>query len=328
MEGPVSASCMTESREMLAAAAEQRALRGDSVPPLLPAAPAPAPAPKAEPDPAASSDQPQPASDPSASPAALELRGTASSFGTPLADLPDGVSARVVIATPRDGSTDFENASAVQGAICVMWRGGCSFVDKVRRAQKAGAVAAVVVQTAPSWPFTMSDTAGKGKDVLLPSLMLSAADGETLLRTWEGEAGSSSAAPVDGSSAAPDDGSMQLDVSDAMPVGPPLLALWGHARAHNHHTSCAVCMEEFVSDEMAVRLPCDHRFHESCVRTWLKKNFTCPTCRTPLPRADGAADAEGPRDRDLEADMQQWAELVRGDRVIGTAPMPASGMYT
>ena len=45
-----------------------------------------------------------------------------------------------------------------------------------------------------------------------------------------------------------------------------------------------VCLQEFLAEELAVRLPCSHAFHEDCVRTWLKKQHTCPTCRNPLPR--------------------------------------------
>merc|ERR1740124_1061361 len=62
----------------------------------------------------------------------------------------------------------------------LMWRGGCSFTDKVRRAQQAGAAACIVVQSAAVWPFTMSDTTMQGGDIEIPSLMLRGEDGETL----------------------------------------------------------------------------------------------------------------------------------------------------
>jgi hypothetical protein len=88
------------------------------------------------------------------------------------------VSGVLALADPRDGSTAFANAAELRGTLVVMWRGGCSFVEKVRRAQAAGAAAACVVQTAgQKWPFTMSDTAGAGGDLVLHSLMVSAADG-------------------------------------------------------------------------------------------------------------------------------------------------------
>lgn len=42
---------------------------------------------------------------------------------------------------------------------------------------------------------------------------------------------------------------------------------------------CAVCKEEFVPTEEAIELPCQHMFHEDCIKPWLKVNGTCPVCR-------------------------------------------------
>ena len=112
----------------------------------------------------------------------LEMRGTASSFGTHLGDLPSGVSGSLVLASPRDASAPLENASELSGAVVLAWRGGCSFVDKVRRVQQAGAAACLVVQTGDKWPLSMSDSARAGGDITLPSAMLKPADGETSAR--------------------------------------------------------------------------------------------------------------------------------------------------
>ena len=115
----------------------------------------------------------------------------------------------------------------------------------------AGVAVAVVQTSGLRWPFTMSDTANAGGDLTLPSLMVSAPDGATLLGRLEsgGEGGT-----------------------------------WhGVAKAHDHHTSCAVCIQEMMAEELAVKLPCGHHFHEECIRTWLRKQHTCPTCRNPLP---------------------------------------------
>merc|ERR1719473_2373819 len=140
----------------------------------------------------------------------------------------------------------------------------------------------------------MSDTASKGGDLLLPSLMISAADGEELLRIWREGAGASDRGGASGPQGAP------VDINDATcqtAAAPSAAAcLWGHASARDHRTSCAVCLMEFQAEELATRLPCAYLFHEDCVRTWLKKNHTCPTCRKPLPtnRDTGRAEsAEG-----------------------------------
>lgn len=290
-------------RELLAEAAERRAEEarasaGSAAAATATATPPPPVLPQAE---TAAEEADAEASAPptgAAAPVPLELQATASAFGTPLAELGDaGVCGPLVVAEPRDGAGELRNASRLQGKLVLMWRGGCSFVDKVRRAQQAGAAGAIIVQHAnQKWPFTMSDTANAGTDVELPSLMVCADDGARLLAELE-------VAQADS----------ERDV------------VWCVARAHHHHTSCAVCLQEMMAEEMAVRLPCAHYFHEECVRQWLKKQHTCPCCRSPLP-------PKAPSGRSHEADddapqgaVPTWADFsVPG----GNAPMPSSAMYT
>jgi len=221
----------------------------------------------------------------------LILRGTGSAFGTSLSEVGEaGVKGAVVVAEPRDGAADFVNAANLQGKVVLMWRGGCSFVDKVRRAQAAGAACACVVQTAgQKWPFTMSDTAGAGTDLLLPSLMINAEDGARLVA--------------------------ELESAGEEPC-------WGVARAHGHNTSCAVCLQEMIAEEMAVKLPCSHHFHQACVTEWFKKQHTCPCCRSPLPRKESAP-SRSPEEAS-EA-LRTWADFAVPR---GNAPMPSSAMYT
>ncbi|KAL1526720.1 hypothetical protein AB1Y20_015417 [Prymnesium parvum] len=256
----------TVSREVLAAAAERRR--------------------KAAAGGADGSDAPA-ASEPAGAvvPATLEFRGTGSTFGKLLADLEHGVSAPLVIASPVDGASELQNREALAGAIALMWRGGCSFVDKVRRAQKAGALACVVVQTMAKWPFSMSDTSNAGDDIETPSAMICAQDGEVLRRAIEG-------------------GEL----------------LHAHLIARDHHTCCAVCLQEMIAEELAVRLPCDHTFHEECVRQWLRNQHTCPTCRSALPARD-----ETHRRPDGAPLLPTWADypLPRGDRT-----QPSTAMYS
>ncbi|KAL4159881.1 hypothetical protein KRP22_000439 [Phytophthora ramorum] len=55
--------------------------------------------------------------------------------------------------------------------------------------------------------------------------------------------------------------------------------------------SCAICMGEQrtvplgTTDAVALELPCGHRFHSDCVRSWLTRRSTCPLCRFELPKA-------------------------------------------
>lgn len=42
---------------------------------------------------------------------------------------------------------------------------------------------------------------------------------------------------------------------------------------------CIICREEMVPNGTAKRLPCNHIFHVSCLRSWFQRQQTCPTCR-------------------------------------------------
>ena len=57
---------------------------------------------------------------------------------------------------------------------------------------------------------------------------------------------------------------------------------------------CPICLEDFLVESQKphpdmehagdpiVRLSCGHEFHSVCIKTWLKKSPTCPSCRTPV----------------------------------------------
>lgn len=54
---------------------------------------------------------------------------------------------------------------------------------------------------------------------------------------------------------------------------------------------CAICWDRM---EAARKLPCGHLFHNSCLRSWLEQDTSCPTCRTSLKgRTEEAVDEEG-----------------------------------
>ncbi|XP_014068797.2 E3 ubiquitin-protein ligase synoviolin [Salmo salar] len=46
---------------------------------------------------------------------------------------------------------------------------------------------------------------------------------------------------------------------------------------------CIICREEMVTG--AKKLPCNHIFHASCLRSWFQRQQTCPTCRMDVLRA-------------------------------------------
>ncbi|XP_057814466.2 uncharacterized protein LOC131028234 [Cryptomeria japonica] len=49
---------------------------------------------------------------------------------------------------------------------------------------------------------------------------------------------------------------------------------------------CAICLDNFLVEEQACEMPCNenHIFHTKCIRQWLKRQNTCPVCRTEFPK--------------------------------------------
>lgn len=52
---------------------------------------------------------------------------------------------------------------------------------------------------------------------------------------------------------------------------------------------CAICWDRMPS---ARKLPCGHLFHNSCLRSWLEHDTSCPTCRKSLNAFPGSSPAE------------------------------------
>lgn len=50
---------------------------------------------------------------------------------------------------------------------------------------------------------------------------------------------------------------------------------------------CAVCKEDFQLGQIVLQMPCSHVFCEACLKQWLTRHNTCPTCRYEL-RTDDA----------------------------------------
>ena len=100
--------------------------------------------------------------------------GTASFGGTPPAA---GTAGPLVYATPADACATITNASALDGKIALIDRGTCTFVDKVKRAQAAGAVAAVIADNVELVALGMG---GTDSSITIPSVRVSLPDGNRL----------------------------------------------------------------------------------------------------------------------------------------------------
>ena len=103
---------------------------------------------------------------------------TEAAFAKKLAPAGNEVAGQVVYADPPDACKDLKNAEAIKGNIALVDRGGCNFLDKVQRAQKAGARAVIVVNNVSGGTMTMQAPAGETVDI--PAVMIPLQRGETL----------------------------------------------------------------------------------------------------------------------------------------------------
>uniref|UniRef100_A0A8C2BX54 E3 ubiquitin-protein ligase AMFR n=1 Tax=Cyprinus carpio TaxID=7962 RepID=A0A8C2BX54_CYPCA len=56
-----------------------------------------------------------------------------------------------------------------------------------------------------------------------------------------------------------------------------------------NNDDCAICWDSMTT---ARKLPCGHLFHNSCLRSWLEQDTSCPTCRMSLNINEGVRERE------------------------------------
>jgi hypothetical protein len=101
-------------------------------------------------------------------------------FGPALSEAGVGALLAVVddgSARPREGCEPLRNAAQLQGRIAMMVRGNCSYDLKVKNAQNAGAVGAVVVNNIDGPPMA---PAGSDASITIPAVMIRKDDGDRL----------------------------------------------------------------------------------------------------------------------------------------------------
>jgi hypothetical protein len=98
--------------------------------------------------------------------------GTAA-FGPPIGPTVTGT---LVEALPREGCTALTNPAQIAGKIAIIDRGTCAFVDKVKNAQNAGAIA-VVIQNNVAGIINMG---GTDPTISIPSVLILQTDGNAL----------------------------------------------------------------------------------------------------------------------------------------------------
>ncbi|KUG01539.1 E3 ubiquitin-protein ligase RING1 [Phytophthora nicotianae] len=155
----------------------------------------------------------------------------------------------VVIADPFDGAKPFQNANEMKNKIVVMARGGCTFAQKVLRAQAAGAAGVIIIQTVDVWPYTMTDSTGESKDVTIPAFMMSAKVGKGFVEFIRAKRDESVSADI-------------IVRKDAR--------------------ECVICQVEMSIGMKVTRMPCQHMFHTGCLHEWLQIGNSCPICRVEI----------------------------------------------
>lgn len=45
---------------------------------------------------------------------------------------------------------------------------------------------------------------------------------------------------------------------------------------------CIICMGKFQAQDLIRLLPCFHKFHVSCIDTWLASTVSCPVCKSDI----------------------------------------------
>lgn len=69
---------------------------------------------------------------------------------------------------------------------------------------------------------------------------------------------------------------------------------------------CIICREEMHAGVASKKLPCNHIFHTSCLRSWFQRQQTCPTCRLNILRTPATTQQNpGPQQRGREQQQNQ-----------------------
>ncbi|KRX02546.1 Thioredoxin-like fold [Pseudocohnilembus persalinus] len=48
---------------------------------------------------------------------------------------------------------------------------------------------------------------------------------------------------------------------------------------NSSYKQCVICINEYISNDVIMSLPCFHNFHQHCIKEWLQNTGTCPICK-------------------------------------------------
>ncbi|WP_144393068.1 M36 family metallopeptidase [Pleionea sediminis] len=90
------------------------------------------------------------------------------------------------VAPESDGCDALTNAAELSGNIAIIDRGSCNFTDKVRSAQEAGAIAAIIANNDTENPNDVINLGGDATDITIPSIMVSYNNGQSIYAEMAG----------------------------------------------------------------------------------------------------------------------------------------------
>jgi len=73
---------------------------------------------------------------------------------------------------------------------------------------------------------------------------------------------------------------VEVDIDELVSTHMNLLADVTYREGTLKHKECIICYADFKEGERVKRIvSCGHYFHEECIKSWLSKKQSCPTCR-------------------------------------------------
>ncbi|GMH00328.1 hypothetical protein Nepgr_002167 [Nepenthes gracilis] len=226
-----------------------------------------------------------------------------------------GICGKMYTAEPLDACSPLTNkvkpAENCSSPFALIVRGGCSFEEKVRRAQKAGFEAVIVFNNEDDGGLVAM--AGNPAGITIHAVFVSRASGEKLkkyagnekIEVWIIPNVENLAWSI-----------MAISFISLLAISAVLVACFlvrrhrrrreqPHPRVGEFHgmssslvkampsliftavlednctaSTCAICLEDYrVGDKLRI-LPCQHKFHAVCVDSWLTTRRTfCPVCK-------------------------------------------------
>ncbi|KAK9109938.1 hypothetical protein Sjap_017998 [Stephania japonica] len=226
------------------------------------------------------------------------------------------------LAEPIDGCSPLTNTlnASVRSRFVLMIRGGCTFEEKIRRAQSAGFRTAIVYDNEDS--DALVAMAGTSAGIKIYAVFVSKLSGETLKKyvgrtdveiwiipTFENSAWSIMAISFISLLAIsavlatcffirrhrirrerPRSARVREfhGMSSRLVKAMPSLIFTTVLEDNCTSRTCAICLEDYSVGEKLRILPCCHKFHAACVDSWLTSWRTfCPVCKRDARTATG-----------------------------------------